>query len=423
MGEFGCCSCTTSPPALLTQGAFFVNSAAGSDLNDGATEATAIRTLTELARRTEDRIIPQDTTIQLRGTFPNEPLILHVTVLPGFLLRVWGDTPIVNFAGVVNVYTPMNAGVTENKQSDAGHAYAADQYRRIRVTAPAVLAARDVYWVAKDLGANTARISQPLNLETIIATGALSAGVPVNGDTYNIETLVTTVNGFSIVVRGGGNVAVQDIVFLPLGGTQAFKNNMAFSEGPLGCFFGGCLLDAANGFAFYGNPLFTSCQFKDGCTPTQTIMVQYGGLTRGAAGPTPIGVAFTLYQGNPIWQSVASSPLAPSRGANVLISGTGIANGGMAFFDCTSADAIVALSRAATLEVRAAALLWGIANTAPHGVKVFNGCSMTYEAANKPTLTGNVAGQDALIGNQNKTWAQVPFANAPPDNAAINLRQ
>lgn len=421
---FSCCCTTTGAQPLLTQSAFFVNSATGNDANDGLTEATAIASLKELARRVAGRIIPQDVTIQLRGTFPTEPLILEATVLPGFTMRVWGDTPIVVFNGNINVYTPMNAGAgTANQQSDLAHAYAADQYRRVRITTPAVAAARDIYWIAKDLGGNTARISQPINVETVISTKALSAGVPVNADTYAIETLVTTVNGASIVIRGGGEFVAQDLLFLPLGGTQAFKNNMFFSEGPLQCFLGGCLLDAANGFVFYGNPLFCSCQFKDGCTPTQTIMTQYGGITRGNAGPTQIGVAFTLYQGNPIFQSVASSPLAPSRGTNVLISGTGIANGGMAFYDCTSADAIVTLSRASSLEVRAAALLWGITNTAPHGVKVFNGCGMTYEAANKPTLTGNVAGQDALVGNVNKTWAAIPFTNAPPDNASLNLRQ
>lgn len=391
--------------AYATQPAWFV-SPTGNDNSDGLTAATALETPNELARRLSGRVLQQNTTIQFLGTFPDETLTLSCLVPDPFYLLIKGDAPTQVYAGTVGAYTKMDANVSQDTRlSDAGRSFAGDTGRRGRVTSGT---RKDVsWWFAKDLGGNVARISQPIT--PIDQTSQLPfgfEGTPAPGDPYVIETLVTQFHKYTLDVFGGGQLLMQDMVFI---GNDAVTD-WVWCPGPgqaavQGCQFLGTPL-------FSGNPVFNNCSF----VPQTQWDGPLFGFTRGGIffGPALVLNGFLQLSLNPVFQSVPNvggeGALSPSRNTYVLVSGNSYSSNGGAFFgDCTNTDALVGVSRGATMEVRSNATLWGLNNVAPVGLHALSNSRFNYDGA-PPTLTGNVPGQDVSVGGTLKTWAAINAA-------------
>lgn len=388
----------TSPGgAYLTQATWFVNSATGNDANDGETEGTAIKTLNELGRRFYARSLPQSTSIQLRGTFSTERLVLDCHVLPDCTLTVTGDTPTVNYSGTISTYTALVQGVSAGQMTDAGRNFVADAQRRCRITSGA---RADVHWwILKDLTGNTARISQP-----ILSTGTTLA-VPVGGDPYNIETLTTTIGGCSIFIRGGGQIFLRDIEWVQ---ATASVLNEAYCEGVNRItFFGNRFAPTAGTFNMRGTPILQACSTAGSqnfifAGPSIFLVRAFAGFFRVSMLQAGNEV---ILQANAVWQGVSSTPVTIDQNTYCYAF-----SGCVAFFDCTSTTAILTVSTRSGFEILTGNVLWGISNTAPYGVKVTTSGTMLYGAANPPTLTGNVGGQDTLIGNSAQTWVAIQAA-------------
>ena len=396
----------TSPGgAYVTQAMWYVNSVTGNDANDGASEGTAIKTLNELGRRFYARSFPQNTTVQLRGTFPTERLVIDCHVLSGFLLTVNGDTPTVNYSGTIGTYSALVQGVSAGQMTDAGRDFVADAQRRCRITSGARVDTH--WWILKDLTGNTSRISQPL-----ISNGT-TLQVPAASDPYNIETLVTVVGGHSIYLRGGGACVVRDCKFSQPAGNGTVQE--AYCEAspasiPQRITFFGCWFDSSTTYPMRGTPILQACAFtgSSAFTPAGPSIL----LCRGNASFSRWSIVQSggevIFQANCVWQSVnASSVGVLSLDQNTFVFAFG---GTVAFFDCTSTTAVLTIGTRSGFEVQTPNVLWGINNTAPYGVKVTTTGTLLYGAAAPPTLTGNVVGQDTLVGNTPVTWAAIQAA-------------
>lgn len=390
--------------AYATQPFWYV-SPTGSDANVGDTAAAALQTPNELARRLSGRVLPQNTTVQFLGAFPDETLTFSCLVPDPFYLRVKGDAPVPLYSGTVGAYTKMNAPAQDPRLGDAGRSFAADVGRRGRV----ISGAREgvAWWFAKDLGANVARVSQPITpIDPASQVPIGFEGTPVPGDPYVIETLVTQFHKFTLDVFGGGQLLMEDMAFI---GADSVTD-WVWCPGPgqaaiQGCRFLGTPL-------FSGNPVFNNCSFG--------VQTQWDGplfaFTRGGVffGPALVLNGFLQLSLNPLFQSVPNiggeSALSPSRNTYVMVSGTNYSsNGGALFADCTNTDSLVGVSRGATMEVRSNATLWGISNVAPVGLHTYTNSRCTYDGA-APTLTGNVPGQDVSVGGTLTTWAAIDGA-------------
>lgn len=389
--------------AYLTQPSWFV-SALGSVNADGASAASPIPSA-ELTRRFSGRVLAQNTTVQFLGSFPNDTLALNCLLLDPFNLVLKGDAPTQVYAGSVGAYTKMSAPAQDPRISDAGRSFAGDAGRRGRITSGA---RKDVqWWFAKDLGGNAARIAQPIT--PVDATSQLPfgfEGAPAPGDAYAIETLVTQFHKFTLDVFGGGQLLVQDMAFV---GTDSVTD-WVWCPGPGQAAFQGCQFTGTP--LLSGNPVFNSCSF----VPQTQWDGPLFGFTRGGIffGPALVLNGFLQLSLNPIFQSVPNiggeSALAPSRNTYVMVSGNSYSGNGGAFFgDCTNTDALVGVSRGATMEVRSNATLFGSGNTSPVGVHAFTNSRFTYDGA-APTLTGNVPGQDVSVGGTLTTWAAIDGA-------------
>jgi hypothetical protein len=202
--------------------------------------------------------------------------------------------------------------------------------------------------------------------------------------------------------------------------------NEAYCEGPNRVlFFGNRFAPTAATFNLRGGPILQACSFAG----TQNFI--FAGpsifLVRALAAFFRVSVLQAgnqvVFQAHAQFQGVAAgSSGVMTADQNVYVD---TFSGCMAFYDCSTTLAVLSVGTRCGFEILTGNVLWGLNNTAPYGVKVTTTGTLIYGAANPPTLTGNVGGQDTLVGNSAQTWAAIQAATGymnPLNGAMIAQR-
>ena len=404
---------------FLTQSTWYVDSVNGNDANTGATAGTALKTLAELTRRFQARLLAQDTTINLSGTFTNF-LSLRCSITQGKTLTVQGTMTQASAGSITAAFVAYAPATNvDAKLTDATQTWATQVDRRIRMTSGA--AADSIAWVLKDLGANVARVSQFVLRG--IAGNSGKMVTPAQNDTYVVETYNATVYGLDVVVGGGGNVYCKD--FQVTGDTAnglPSRFEVCGLDGkawvPRNCILDGVeFLGAVQ--CYYWQASLVGCRQRCDLRFYQSTCAVFGHVLK-----QPTGQALSCYLSSFAGCRILVCATIISQGATGISSGDGgvlfvvfdsaFAAASIGGYDNTTNPIVEVGVVSACYLVVANAYIFGSGNTASSNTKVHNGGVIAYTS--KPVVTGT--GNDALVGGTAKTWGTIPYLE-PANGAQI----
>lgn len=402
---------------FITQSTWFVDSVNGDDANDGTTALTAIKTLGELTRRTEGRVLSPSISlfsVNLSGTFSTEPFALNFTVTAYCLVKITAPTR-VDYAGSITNYTTYSAGVTAALLDDAAAAFAAgDVAKRVRLTSGASTGA--VTFILKNISGTQVRVgdfyfynaTSGYSLPTLTAT-------PANGTTYVVEELTCEIAGCDIVLDGGHAALLIDGVNWVRAPSPITRTTLRIWCGGLttsaklfGCKFS---TTAVNMSINNSVCVMVSCVNKS--TGSGNLIVQDGSVQ--VYGACVMGPLTVTANGNLLVQSLyqqggGDAPtFSCDRNANVRQSGN------FASYEMTG-DAGVTVDDGASF-VSFGGLYWSLTPAASYGIRC-RGFGV-YAYTTKPTATGAV--NDTIVGGTATAYAAIPWVN-PANNCAIVAR-
>jgi len=194
--------------AYATQAVWYIDPVLGVDSNTGLASTTALKTWSEYVRRVGVApYIRNRVDIYLLGDMPStDPVVLRPVLHPNGFLYIHGTKTVVA-TGVLTAVT-ARAVATNTSLSGADTTtptvWTSHVGRLVEITAsgtPARVGA--AWWVAKDLGANTARFTTAATeiLETS-GTPSLTEVTPAAGDVFAIYTL-SKIAQFDIIATHG----------------------------------------------------------------------------------------------------------------------------------------------------------------------------------------------------------------------------
>jgi hypothetical protein len=234
--------------------------------------------------------ITGDTTVVIRG--------LPTTVRTGVFTAA---------APADRVAVPPLAGTATDSAMPG--AWSADLGRRVRVTSG--VRANQSFYVAKDLGAQSARISWPIDSHdpsTWVSKGSVQAG-----DAYAVETLTTVCIG-EIASSGStasGTATYPSIVFIDLHVVPPAGSGSRFTIVDTNCnvAFYGCVIDTEISTSRASNDrgtVFANCCFTNFVT-SSSILTIYGGLCLGMEVSSQ-GTGFLYMDGDVLCQGATIVP-------------------------------------------------------------------------------------------------------------------
>lgn len=403
--------------SVIVQADWYIDSVAGDDENLG-TVASPLKTLAELTRRTEGRILQPSIvlfTVHLTGTFPTEPLVLNFSVAAYCWIQITAATT-VDYTGSITGFTTYSAGVTAALLSDTAAAFAVgDQQKRVRLTSGAGIGACSV--VLKRISSTQIRVSDFYTQGTTgYGVPALTA-TPANGTTYVIESLPCQIGGLDVVIDGAASaVLIRDVEFIRsssdlLRSTLRFWSSALSSSAKLF----GCRLTASGANMGLTNSV---CGLVAVAVTDQT-----GAFTISDSSITCHGLAlFTAsmtvaQQGSLQATSIFQQSLTAGRGmVNVTRNGVLTCSGNWAAYDLTG-DAALVIEDNAYVQATAATVYWGIGTGTTYGIRCRGKGAMDY--VTEPTISGGT--NDTIIGGTATAWGAVPYIN-PANNCAITLK-
>lgn len=394
----------------ITQSVWYVNAATGDDKNDGATALTALKTMSELTRRFEGRTIsPTVTTvtINLEGTLA-DPLALRCSGSPSTLIQVLGSTPTQNATGSLTAaFVPFSPATNvAARVTDSTQIWAPLIGKRIRMTSGANVGA--ITWLAKDLGSNEVRVGQ----FTERSTGKMKS--PTNGDTYVVETLLTSVTGLDVFLGGGVSFYAKDINFaITTDSARAFARALpSTSWVPNRCIFDGCLFSSTNQVKWNQTAAaLISCYVASDCRFYHSEITVFGLVFTSFVAPH-CGTRFEVC-GTSLGQGANASVRVFDNASWMLAFDGAFSAASVGIYDSSFACGIetFGIFNAGTI---AGAYLFGSGNSGVNTVTVRAGSQFVY--LSKPVITGS--GNDSKIGGTVKAWAAVPYVE-PANNAMI----
>lgn len=400
----------------ITQGVWWIDSVNGNDAATGLTPITALRTLAELTRRTEGRVLSPAIvafTVNLVGTFPTEPLSLNFSVASYCLVRVNAPTR-VDYSGSITGFTPYAAGVTASILTDAAAAFAAgDLRKRLRLTSGAGAGA--VSFALKVLDANNVRVGDfyHYNAASGYALPILTAA-PALGTEFVIEELTCQIAGCDVVIDGGHAALLIDGVEWVRAPAPVTRATMRIWCGGLvvsSKLFGCRTLANVNMSVNNSVASLVSCLHRSvssGNLIIQDGSAQFYGLCQ--MGPVTVTGNGNLLIQSLFQQGGGDAPtLTVDRNANVRQSGN------FASYENTG-DAGVIVDDGASF-VNFGGVYWSLAPGASYGIRTRGFGKYAYTA--QPTATGVVA--DTIVGGAPTAYAMIPFIN-PANSCAIVAR-
>jgi hypothetical protein len=421
----------------ITQADFFIDAKTGNDTNNGGSPATALRSHEELAKRIKasgnlltspvhSTLGYKITTVNILTDLPEgDPINLDGVVLGQdvFLLYKGGAASTVRSGTFTNVVAkdPATNQPFEVEDSAMSGTWTADLGRRVRITSGTRENA--IMWVAKDLGSNRARVSDP----SILGPSAnypfeteLSPQAPQAGDAYAVETLPQVTPGLIHLKSQGLTSAfrsIPSIIFRELDFADKSGFNLMYpSFDGVTPYFSLCRVMAlCEGFD-WETALFLNCFVNRGLLASglsQTYL--QGGLIGVSevrankdsflAGVQCHGGGWIMLQDDVMLQDVGV------RGQNLIIQAASIFDsvakvtnpGGHGVFAGGSVVGYVGGTVSFTRFSSGMFRLWGSGNTGA-GVAVGPGAQFAYEAGTFPTISGT-AGDFTLGGaTSSRAW-------------------
>lgn len=404
-----------------TQEFWYVDSATGSDFNDGRTPATALKTLAELAIRWNAKIFAPTlatVTVQLTGSFPTEYLVLDNAVFPGPTNIVVRGTMTQVASGSITSYTPWNGTVTQRGAvTDTAQNFAPHVNRRIRITTGVVTGAVSAIG---STGTTTATANVGQFCSDIPATVN-----PAIGDSYSVETFDTVCAGYSIHLPGQAMLRVKDIDFTASAAPVARCEAVVGGTQTRALFFG-CRLNAPTSMLVEGKARYAGCIFEGGLftfsNGNHNVLNScvFGGT--GAVLGLQVNFCTVLSQaimhdGN----GLRNATLFIGNGTYFeSIGGTG--NFAHAFFGCQNgaASALAFVEDCGRWVLsNAQARFVGNTNSTVSALQVRNGSGLNYVTL--PTAQGGTPNNDVVLASQPAVpWSVIA---TQPNNAFVNVRQ
>jgi hypothetical protein len=375
-------------PAALAQATWHINASTGNDANNGLTAGTALKTCAELENRLGHygNITAASVTINLDSNIPSsDPLNLLVVLPPDGSLTVQGTAATTLHTGSFTAATTaLNRATNQAWQvTDAaigGASWTPFIGQRLRITAGA--RAGDEMWVAKNISAGVARVSQ-----LVVPTNPPTEATPTNGDAYVIESLTqVAIGNIDVRAQTGASTAIFPTLFLndlhivDPGAADLAATGFAMVATS-------CLIDPLVVTSFF-DAVFVNCCLTSG----DVAPGQLGGF----------GGGVTFYSG--LWLNITSAVFNSqvyvdfdllAQGCSINVNGT-LSVGAAGFFD-SAGDALVVGSPNNTfsrgyLQVVAAsggpgAFLYGSGNTG-FGVHIASDSTLAYTTGSIPTVTG-----------------------------------
>lgn len=367
-----------------------------SDENDGQSSTTPLATWQELNRRLAG-IYSADMTIQMQAT-PGSPGVVSTSGPIQFYavphkntaynhtptVTILGPTPVTAFTGTLT--GAANASPVSNTAptaSDTGVAsWTASVGKMIQITSgPAI---DTTAWIAKDVGSNTARISEWMGTNFYAAT-------PAAGATYKVVTMATGVTGVDIPYTGFSNFVSAGI--LPVVSIWRLNILNGDSTAGQGVRFVNCVVvpsaaPAAGMWQLYGCRFTSSGLFNTGddFTYYQSDGTSFSFHAIACLITSSVSTAILF---NNVANHGLSRCLFQGAGLNVAKGSATVSSCG--FFDCTTSPGYaISVSDAGRLyspyyEYGFAGRIYGSGNTV--GLAMFGGGNF-YATINAPTLTG-----------------------------------
>lgn len=406
-----------SSSGYLTQANWAVDSVNGNDSNAG-TPDSPLKTLNQLALRWEGRIFDPTLTavnVSLIGSFTRQVLVI-TGVFPGpIAVNVTGQMTTVAQGKITGfqAFVPGAPG-TRSALTDASQDFTPHVHRRIRMLDGAAQGA--VSWVCSLGGGPTiANVGKFYSSAGLIGT-AVDPGV---GDSYVVETFVTDVFEYHLVATGGQTITINNIVVRPGVGGVSTSSTTAPSNIAARIF--GCQFDTTGATEL----IATADQVWIGCSNVGDGVFQ----TTECFLSTKGHCAF-----NTLWHALGSHVQA----SNTVHDGNGLTNAALrisdqsqvadiigfrAFFGVINGvtDALVLVGSGGDVwGSEGSVQTWGSGNTTTFAFRIRNGGQGHFDT--KPTVFGGTPGNDVKLGPLVLAYGAVPACNAPPDNAAFNLR-
>lgn len=403
----------------LTQSQWFVNPQTGSNLNDGATAATALQSLAELNRRWMGRTFSPTVSavaIHLSGSFPTEGFYLNANfTFPNgpVPVTISGTMTIVD-SGTVTAYTAWSSATDVRAAlTDAAQDFTPHVRRRIRITSGA--ANGGVAGIGSlGGGATVANVGQ-------FRTGTSFTGANVNpgvGDSYVVEIFDTQIHEYYFDCPGAW-IILQDVEVASGSVSSSACVSRQVSQARMKVF--GCrfLSTATTQVTYRGDHTFLACMYE-GSIAHEFVLGFFNFKAQCVFGSMTVFHAMvqrdsSMHDGN-----------GTSTGHLLIEQATTVFDQTFAaFFNCTNASqtSLVRVNNFANW-VLSTAYFWGAAgNLKTNALWVGNGSGVIYSATTVPKATGATPGvNDVVVSNVGAAWATLPILAATPNNGFVNVK-
>jgi hypothetical protein len=393
------------------QPTWVINKDTGSDRNDGHDSAHALQHWEELYRRWGPRAYLRDLTCTIScetALASGDYMFLDVVLGNATTITVNGTKTTAGLpSGTLTTYVDVNRTVgaesmpkiTDTALGASGFSGSVDKLCKITGGARAGTG----FFIVKDLGSKTARISTPVTIDTPLNYLTPTRKVPAVTDPYQVYNLPSIAVG-DVHCELGTNKAVVDAV----GGYVLFNqlnldvraSGTLFARGPLfgfqECILNQPIIDSD----FYQN---TNCLHLPVAGASWANQGPYGAV---AAGATKGSIAIF---GGQFFAIDFDHYLQPSSLISLFNTGSRVLVGSMAIFDGTPSRTLII---EAGTEVQQSAsgdadALWGTNNNG-WGID----CRGTLTYVNATALAVNKglgAGREVRIGGTDKLWSDLPY--------------
>lgn len=395
-----------TPDVIVEQAAWFVDSAAGSDSNDGATLATAIQTLAELSRRISGGTSTVATTITLVGDFSAEPLVLDITIASGVLVTIVGEVVVADSGSITAVTAAVPATNTRGQITDAAQAFTDES--RIRLTSGA--AASSIAYVTRVIGPTNVNVSAWALLANPLTSQLPTIGTPSIGNTYDVETLSTIIGRVDLKVHGTGRLVLQDLILSPAtsGAHRATNDSSQLAN----VMFWKCRFTGPQTALFYQSiACCVSCDFDVTFVLADSTITMRATCARVLV-KVDLGANLQLarsccFDGGSLWVSGHSECAATGTPGDVE-------------FSDVAGDAGITIDPASSFDgnVQLSSIIWGANNTFSWAFLIRSAGTFVYPVATPPVLSGGTVA-DISLGGNNTAYGALPAINAANNAAAV----
>lgn len=370
---------------------WFIDAAVGDDEADGSTSLTPIKTQAEWVRRTQGKpLVPMNIVFQADT---DETMTWDITNTYGELVSVYGGRGSALFTGTIASAQNINSATgTDGRFTDSSIPVSWTDSNLVGKLA--VLTSGDytgfTFWITKDLGSKTTRISYVND-----GLGNFEIGEITDGNTYTVHQLVKLTGQQFIMVNGhGGALHFYDIEF----GAQVDGSHQHLMS--LGSpFFFTCKMfgfDVVNN----GNPQILGSWVSN----NSTTRIYEDGVMTAFACEFPYGV--TVHRG------MFTPEACTSHGAIILenIGAKLYLYGSLGIFDSTVGLSMESSTEANLIYGR----LWGTGVTGS-GITVGAGAKVVYDSSLPINITNPAV--EVNFGTTTKLYSDLPFVAG--NNASV----